>query len=65
VRKSLTDPASTGTWSRYRDPQQGWPIETEQIVSDAGVRRAPQDSDAAAQRRLRPLEHLSKGLSKG
>ena len=34
VRKSLTDPASTGTSSMYRDLQQGRPIEAEQIIGD-------------------------------
>jgi len=34
VRKTLTDPASTGTSSMFRDLQQGRPIEAEQIVGD-------------------------------
>jgi 2-dehydropantoate 2-reductase len=34
MRKALTDPASTGTSSMYRDLQQGRPIEAEQIVGD-------------------------------
>ena len=37
---SLTDPASTGTSSMYRDLQQGRPIEAEQIVGDMLARGA-------------------------
>jgi 2-dehydropantoate 2-reductase len=40
MRKSLTDPASTGTSSMYRDLQQGRPIEAEQIVGDMLARGA-------------------------
>jgi 2-dehydropantoate 2-reductase len=40
VRKSLTDPASTGTSSMFRDLQQGRPIEAEQIVGDMLARGA-------------------------
>jgi 2-dehydropantoate 2-reductase len=40
VRKSLTDPASSGTSSMYRDLQQGRPIEAEQIVGDMLARGA-------------------------
>ncbi len=40
LRKSLTDPASTGTSSMYRDLQQGRPIEAEQIVGDMLARGA-------------------------
>jgi 2-dehydropantoate 2-reductase len=34
MRRSLTDPASTGTSSMYRNLLQGRPIEAEQIVGD-------------------------------
>jgi 2-dehydropantoate 2-reductase len=40
ARKSLTDPASTGTSSMFRDLQQGRPIEAEQIVGDMLARGA-------------------------
>jgi len=40
MRKSLTDPASTGTSSMYRDLQQGRPVEAEQIVGDTLARGA-------------------------
>ena len=40
VRKSMTDPASTGTSSMYRDLEQGRPIEAEQIVGDMLARGA-------------------------
>ena len=40
MRKSLTDPASTGTSSMYRDLQQGRPIEAEQIIGDMLARGA-------------------------
>ena len=40
MRKSLTDPASTGTSSMYRDLLQGRPIEAEQIVGDMLARGA-------------------------
>jgi 2-dehydropantoate 2-reductase len=40
ARKSLTDPASTGTSSMYRDLLQGRPIEAEQIVGDMLARGA-------------------------
>jgi len=43
VRKSLTDPASTGTSSMYRDLEQGRPIEAEQIVGDMLARGARHD----------------------
>ena len=42
MRKSLTDPASTGTSSMYRDLLQGRPIEAEQIVGDMLARGARQ-----------------------
>ena len=38
MRKTLTDPASTGTSSMYRDLQQGRPVEAEQIVGDMVAR---------------------------
>jgi 2-dehydropantoate 2-reductase len=41
MRKSLTDPASSGISSMYRDLLQGRPIEAEQIVGDMLARRAP------------------------
>jgi 2-dehydropantoate 2-reductase len=40
MRKNLTDPASTGTSSMYRDLQQGRPVEAEQIVGDMVARGA-------------------------
>jgi 2-dehydropantoate 2-reductase len=40
VRKLLTDPASTGTSSMFRDLRQGRPIEAEQIVGDMLARGA-------------------------
>ena len=40
MRKSLTDPASTGTSSMYRDLAQGRPVEAEQIVGDMVARGA-------------------------
>jgi len=43
MRKSLTDPASTGTSSMYRDLLQGRPIEAEQIVGDMLARGARHD----------------------
>ena len=40
MRKTLTNPASTGTSSMYRDLQQGRPIEADQIVGDMLARGA-------------------------
>ena len=40
MRKALTDPASTGTSSMYRDLAQGRPVEAEQIVGDMVARGA-------------------------
>jgi 2-dehydropantoate 2-reductase len=40
MRKTLTDAASTGTSSMYRDLQQGRPVEAEQIVGDMVARGA-------------------------
>jgi 2-dehydropantoate 2-reductase len=40
MRKMLTDPASTGTSSMYRDLVQGRPVEAEQIVGDMVARGA-------------------------
>ena len=38
--KALTDPASTGTSSMYRDLQQGRPVEADQIIGDMVARGA-------------------------